>query len=119
MLQEPTSQTGTDHLIALGLRYIAFARDNPPMFAVMFDTTERHPQSPEGKAALAPLAEALAALDARNRLRLPPDDALRVTWAFVHGIAQLQAGGMLSFQGLGDDALRALMRPVLSGGITG
>ena len=116
-LNQPVTSEGAEHLLDLGLRYIAFARANPAMFTVMFDATDRQAQSPEGKAALAPVADSLRHLQSTRGLNQPLEDAVRATWALVHGIAHLQLGDMLSFQKLEVDALRKLMRPVLLGGI--
>lgn len=105
-------------LLDLGSAYIDFVITNPALAMVMFSTHDRPPQSAAGQEALGVLGEVLGRLHHQGRLTVPVDVALRATWATVHGVAVLHAGGMRTFQdNEGPAAYRQILRPLLDGGL--
>lgn len=101
-----------DRLVAAGVAYVGFATAHPDLFALMFDRDLRD-SHPAARAVL----EGLAALIDAQDLAVPPEVALRDTWALAHGLASLRIGGMASFTE--DDSPARLERDLrgLLGGI--
>ncbi|WP_417564317.1 TetR/AcrR family transcriptional regulator [Microbacterium sp.] len=93
---EPDTATGRDRLRAVGLGYIAFAREEPGWFETAFATITA---TPEASAAPAPLIALTAALDALVADgELSPADrpgAEWPCWSAVHGFARLWLRGPL------------------------
>lgn len=88
--------TPLGQLQATGRGYVAFARQDPATFRLMFGPKEvaRLPE-----ACLPPrtphqlLVDALTALHAHTPLRLPPEAAVLPCWSAVHGLAALVIDG--------------------------
>lgn len=77
-------------LVEQGLAYIAFARDHPALFRLMFSSDPSTDRAGCGDAAYAMLAgrvESLRPADA--------DAAVTAAWALVHGVATLVLDGRL------------------------
>ena len=114
-------RAGTDpaaRLVESGLGYIAFAGANPALFRLMFGSDRPDFQAPElheaAKAAFRQLEAANAAVAAA--LGKPLDQSnVEATWAVVHGLADLLAGGRLMRLGAMDGPAReAVLREVIA-----
>lgn len=104
-------------LIDLGLGYIDFAIERPPLFTVMFISRGRDAQSVAGLAALSVLGDAVQRLADGGRLTVSAEAAVQALWCQVHGLAMLQLGGMRTFAEADTAQRRAALRPLLEGGI--
>lgn len=78
----------SQHLAAMGQAYVAFARDNPALFRLMFSANlDRAPDDSlkaAADAAFAPLVEA-----ALHETSDDPFETALAAWALVHGLAHL------------------------------
>lgn len=105
-------------LVESGLGYIAFARAHPALFRLMFGSDRPDFQAPElheaAEAAFRQLEAANAAVAAA--LGKPLDQStVEATWAVVHGLADLLAGGRLKRLGAMDEARRdAVLREIIA-----
>jgi AcrR family transcriptional regulator len=81
-------------LLALGRRYVAFARDEPGMFALMFRHDLLRGNNIGLREESTPLFGVLVELLNRARLAQPTEKAAAL-WAALHGIAQLWHWGTL------------------------
>jgi AcrR family transcriptional regulator len=81
-------------LLALGSRYVAFARDEPGMFALMFRHDLLRGNNIGLREESTPLFGVLVELLTRARLAQPTAGAAAL-WAALHGIAQLWHWGTL------------------------
>lgn len=95
----------------MGRAYLAFAREEPGLYAAMFSTAAGSPDGPEAERAFAMLVEALSDVLAHRGVAV--DDvrglALQV-WGLSHGVATLAAAGRLG--GMCDDPGTVLDRGV-------
>ncbi|MGX6606435.1 TetR/AcrR family transcriptional regulator [Micromonosporaceae bacterium Da 78-11] len=83
-----------DAVLALGRRYVAFARDNPGMFALMFRHDLLRGNQIGLRAASTPLFGVL--VDLLDSAGLPePSVTAGSLWANLHGVAQLWQWGSL------------------------
>ncbi len=93
------ANSSDNKLKLVGLAYVAFARDNPELFLLMFRSHSLDYNNPElGKAA----GEALSKLSAHsvNSSDIPkqndgPPSAMIRSWSMVHGFAMLMIDGRL------------------------
>jgi AcrR family transcriptional regulator len=90
-----TALPADEYLVQLGLAYLAFALHNTDYFLLMF-THQRmgdsHAQIPDDRDSYAVLVEAVRGAQAAGAL--PAGDAQGLAylfWAFIHGVAMLQA----------------------------
>jgi AcrR family transcriptional regulator len=112
--QEADPRDEAARLVKSGLGYVAFARDNPALFNLMFtskrpDFGEEH-LSRAAAAAFAQLVDGVGAVRADDALRSPEGRTdIAATWAMAHGLASLVLSGRLKFMqgqdGTIDDAL--------------
>lgn len=82
-----------DRLIAAGVAYVEFALAHPHLFRLMFSVELRSSLPEAGPKTLGGLTTLVAGLD----LAVPPETAVRTTWALAHGMASLHIGGMKTF----------------------
>lgn len=114
---EPHDEAG--RLVKSGLGYVAFARDNPALFNLMFtskrpDFGEEH-LSRAAAAAFAQLVDGVGAVRADDALRSPEGRTdIAATWAMAHGLTSLVHSGRLKFmQGPDGTIDEALIENVL------
>ncbi len=106
-----------ERIVAAGRAYLAFARDEPAFFAVMFGraitgfTPGRTTQGQCRATTFGRLvAEVQACLDAHTLVGPDARDLARLCWVTVHGLAALGAAGMLDPddpEGFVDEVLHA------------
>lgn len=91
-----------DRIVALGRAYLAFATQEPSFFAVMFGraiagfTPARRTRMRGRDGTFGQLqAEVQACLDAKTLVATDAVELARVCWLTVHGLASLEAAGML------------------------
>ena len=112
MLADRLEEAAATDFLAVGVAYVAFARDHPAHFQVMFRRDVLDPDDPAFTAArtrtFAVLQGGVDQLAAQGAL----DDAraaVAAGWSLVHGLATLAATGDLAGAGLlataGDDPL--------------
>lgn len=105
-------------LVESGLGYIAFAGDNPALFRLMFGSDRPDFRAPElEEAANAAYRQLEAASAAVAAAQGKPLDRWNVeaTWAVVHGLADLLAGGRLKRIGALDAQARdAVLREIIA-----
>jgi AcrR family transcriptional regulator len=82
-------------LRALGETYLAFARQRPAVFRLLFDKRDRPVDRSGGRIAFTVLLDCVAQAAAQGLLRAPGDpvDVAHAAWALVHGLAMLHLGG--------------------------
>ena len=92
----------TERVMALGRAYLAFARDEPAFFAVMFgraipDFTPTRDTRAYGRGCTFGLVvqEVQHCLDAGTLTGGTAEDLARICWATGHGVAALESAGML------------------------
>jgi AcrR family transcriptional regulator len=113
-----TADDPADALLDLGSAYVGFVVANPALSSVMFARRGRPPRSDAGLTALGVLGGVLERLAAAERLRVPVDTALRASWALVHGLAVLTAGGMRTLSDEdGPEVRRTVLRTLTDGGL--
>lgn len=117
------SPSGHDRLVTAGLGYIAFARQNPALFRLMFasdrpDFTQRQ----LADAAATAFQDLVDKVGAASGDATPLDnpegrrDVARM-WGLVHGLADLLLSGHLKvLTSHGEDHLQAELRAILGGG---
>lgn len=104
----------------LGIAYVRFASARPRLYRAMFAIPSRSLDSyPDlaaaGREAYAILADAVAAFQAaRSNARMTPEEGSVAAWAFVHGLAGLVSGSLVSRAG-NDESLRRLMTALTRG----
>jgi AcrR family transcriptional regulator len=108
----------------LGMAYVRFASDRPSLYRAMFAipvrSLEKYPiLAAAGREAYAILADAVAAFqatrhDARHDARMSPEEGSVAAWAFVHGLAGLISGSLVSRAG-DDESLLRLMTALTRG----
>ena len=106
-----------ERVVAAGRAYLAFARDEPAFFAVMFGraiTGFTPGRSTQGQCRATTfgrlVAEVQACLDAGTLVAPDARDLARLCWVTVHGLASLDAAGMLDAddpEGFVDDVLHS------------
>ncbi|MFZ4067664.1 MAG: TetR-like C-terminal domain-containing protein, partial [Phenylobacterium sp.] len=107
---------GQDRLVALGIAYVRFSRENPAIYRVMFDCSQNHEAMPfklreEGAYRLVRDALIETGLDPSDETGL--ELASTAVWCAAHGVAEMV--GFREFSPLkahlgGEDAfLRALL----------
>jgi AcrR family transcriptional regulator len=83
---------GQDRLVALGIAYVRFSRENPAIYRVMFDCSQTHEAMPdklreEGAYRLVCDALIESGLDASDEIRL--ELAATAVWCAAHGLAEM------------------------------
>ncbi len=78
-------------LLGQGLAYIAFARDRPALFRLMFADPHAMPNKTQRPPAYDVMARRVAALAPDD-----PDSAALACWSLVHGMAMLMLDGRLA-----------------------
>ena len=106
-----------ERVVAGGRAYLAFAREEPAFFAVMFGraiTGFTPGRSTQGQCRATTfgrlVAEVQACLDAGTLVAVDARDLARLCWVTVHGLASLEAAGMLDAddpEGFVDDVLHS------------
>ena len=103
----------SDRLVASGLGYMAFARENRALFELMFGgrvslADRMDAQSAAGRA-FETLCEAVATARGRAGIETSDDwQAVATAWSLVHGQAHLENGGHLTMLGEGEAREAAL-----------
>ena len=102
-MAEEAEIAGADPLArsrALARAYLAFARNNPGLFLLMFRSERIDMRRPAlrdaSDAAFAVLAKARGVDAAQNAMTLPQAAGVTAAWAFVHGLAFLAIDGRLT-----------------------
>ncbi len=103
--QTPADLPPRDHLVALGLSYLQFARTYPALFQLAFlespseRTSTDSPVSPMSpyRLLLDAVSRAAAAGVLRDEVRQTPESAAYSIWAMAHGMAVLEAGHLRYF----------------------
>ncbi|MFN2537293.1 MAG: TetR/AcrR family transcriptional regulator [Mycobacteriales bacterium] len=110
-----------ERLMALGRAYLAFAAAEPAFFAVMFSRaiagfTPTRDTRAYGRSCTFGLvvAEAQRCLDAGTLTGGSADDLARICWATGHGVASLEAAGMLHAEDRDAFVERALATPLIA-----
>ncbi|MDF1566017.1 MAG: TetR/AcrR family transcriptional regulator [Deltaproteobacteria bacterium] len=108
-------------LVALGLAYLRFSRENREDFALLFQrlrSTRRGLEAPVGTDSSYALLRA-AVEEAREAGTLDgaadPDAVAYAFWSLAHGMATLQAGHLQGFDADFEAADRAALRALLAG----
>lgn len=111
-----------DRLVAAGLGYIAFARQNPALFRLMFASDRPDFSQPEltsaAAAAFQDLVDSVGEASGDEKPMENPRgrrDVARL-WGLVHGLADLLLSGHLkTLAGQGENHLQAELRAILGG----
>lgn len=99
--------SGDDAIIAVGAAYLAFARDEPALYQLLFDADElRRHDADLGRAGGAAFAALISRLPADVAATGPRGPGPLLAWTVVHGLAGLERSGALGTQ-LADDRERA------------
>jgi AcrR family transcriptional regulator len=105
LLADALEQAGGTDFLAVGVAYVAFARDHPGHFAVMFSPgllDEGDPALAEARGrSFGVLTAGVDALAADGRLE-DSRAAVVAGWSLVHGLATLALTGNLTGAGLAD-----------------
>jgi AcrR family transcriptional regulator len=114
------SDVPLEALAALGRAYIAFARDKPDAYRLMFELGQPDPDGfPELRSAearsIAPLRRWMERAVTANAVCGDPDVLVHVFWSGVHGIASLHLAGKLVFGRAIDELLEHVLRTLFMG----
>jgi AcrR family transcriptional regulator len=102
------SDKPSDRLFAALMDYMAFARAEPSLYALMFGRLHVDgPGLPQRTSSFASLTSLIAAVDPAAT----PADALRV-WSTVHGCATLVLSGLIGQERLKSGAIEAVLGPL-------
>lgn len=114
----PDAAGGRERLRAVGLGYIAFAREEPGWFEMAFATIDAAPAASTAPAPLAALSAALDTLVAEGELAPGARPGAEwPCWSAVHGFARLALRGPLRM--VPDDAVTAAAERTVDTVITG
>lgn len=114
-LGDPQSQ-----LLAAGLGYVDFARDNPALFKLMFTSertcvTNSHFKSATRDAFLQLVSDVGAVIEADPESTPEGKMAVSASWSMVHGIASLMISGRLPYSSmLSPEAADTVLAEIMS-----
>lgn len=115
-----TSSDPRSQLLAAGLGYIDFARDNPALFNLMFTSertcvTNAHFESASRDAFLQLVADVGAVIESDPQSSPEGKMAVSASWSMVHGIASLMISGRLPYSSmLSPEAADAVLAEIMS-----
>jgi AcrR family transcriptional regulator len=115
-----TSGDPQSQLLAAGLGYVDFARDNPALFKLMFTSertcvTNSHFKSATRDAFLQLVSDVGAVIESDPESTPEGKMAVSASWSMVHGIASLMISGRLPYSAmLSTEAADAVLAEIMS-----